>query len=101
MAVQIADNCGYRLVPLSLGPALIGGIVALAIALPAIRPWSSHLAWLFLTFLGIQIWLLQRNADYRWMYWTLLCMGLMGIAFGALRLRRFLRENPKVAETVA
>ena len=35
------------------------------------------------------------------MYWTLVCMGLIGIGFGVLRLRRFLRENPTPAETEA
>jgi hypothetical protein len=32
------------------------------------------------------------------MYWTLVCVGLMGIVFGVVRLQRFLRENPKAAE---
>jgi hypothetical protein len=32
------------------------------------------------------------------MYWTLVCVGLIGIVTGLVRLRRFLRENPKAAE---
>jgi hypothetical protein len=96
MAVQWADSYGYRLIiPQGLGPVLIGGIVAVAIALPAMRPWTAYQAWFFLAFLGVQLWMLQRGADYRGMCWMLVCMGFIGIVFGALRLRRFLRENPK------
>jgi hypothetical protein len=96
MAVYLADGYGYRpIIPQGLGPVLIGGIVAVAIALPATRPWTAHQAWFFLVFLGMQLWRLQRGADYRGMCWMLVCMGLIGVVFGALRLRRFLRENPK------
>ena len=99
VAVNLADSYGYRLIiPQGLGPVLIGGIVAVAIALPAMRPWTAHQAWFFLAFLGMQLWLLQRGADYRGMCWMLVFLGLIGIVFGGLRLRRFLRENPKVAE---
>ena len=102
MAIQFADSYGYRLLILhSLGPVLIGGIVLVAIALPAMRPWTAHQAWFCLVFLGMQLWMLQRGTDYRWMCWMLVCMGLIGIVFGGLRVRRFLRENPKVAETEA
>jgi hypothetical protein len=102
MAVQLAESYGYRLViPQGLGPVLIGGIVVVAIALPAMRPWTAHQAWFFLVFLGMQLWRLQRSADYRGMCWMLVCMGLVGIVFGVLRLRRFLRENPKTAEAEA
>jgi hypothetical protein len=100
-AIQFARDYVYRLELHGLVPILVCGIVAVAIALPAMRPWTAHLAWISLLLLGMQSWLLQRSADYRWMYWTLVCVGLIGIVFGVLRLRRFLRENPTPAETEA
>ncbi len=96
-AGQFARDYVYRLDLHGLMPILVGGIFALAIALPAMRPRTADLAWISLLLLGIQFWLLQRSADYSGMYWTLVCMGLIGIVFGVVRLRRFLRDNPKVA----
>jgi hypothetical protein len=80
---------------------LIGGVVALAIALPAVRPWTADVAWIFLIVLGEHLSRPQVSADYRWMYWTLVCLGLVGIVLSTVRLRRFLRENPKAVETEA
>ena len=97
-AIQFVRDYVYMLDLHGLVPVLVGGIVALAIALPAMRPRTADLAWISLLLLGMQFWLLQRSADYRGMYWTLVCMGLIGVVFGVLRLRRFLRENPKAAE---
>jgi hypothetical protein len=100
-AIQFVRDYVYMLDLHGLVPVLVGGIVALAIALPAMRPRTADLAWISLLLLGMQFWLLQRSADYRGMYWTLVCMGLIGVVFGVLRLRRFLRENPKAAEAEA
>jgi hypothetical protein len=97
-AGQFARDYVYRLDSHGLMPVLVGGIFTLAIALPAMRPLTADLAWVSLLLLGIQFWLLQRSADYSGMYWTLVCMGLIGIVFGVVRLRRFLRDNPKAAE---
>jgi hypothetical protein len=97
----LAETFGHRVDMHGGGAILLGGVAALAIALPAMRPWASNAAWIFLIVLGAHLWRPQVSADYRGMYWTLVCLGLIGIVFGALRLRRFLRENPKVAETEA
>jgi len=101
VGIQVAEVFGHGLDLHGVGSFLIGGVVALAIALPAMRPWTADIAWLFVTLLGLQLWSRPRSAGYSGMYWTLVCMGLIGIVFGALRLRRFLRENPKPAETEA
>jgi hypothetical protein len=86
-----------------LGSFLVGGLIALAIAAPAMQPWSKHnVSWgnLVLAALSLTMVLEVRGktANDAAMYWTLVCMGVVGIVFGALRLRRFLRENPKAAE---
>jgi hypothetical protein len=99
--IQFAEAFGHRLDLQGADSILLGGVVALAIALPAVRPGAANIAWLFLLVLSAHLWRPQVSADYRGMYWTLVCMGLIGIVFGALRLRRFLRENPKVAEIEA
>jgi hypothetical protein len=99
--IQFAEAFGHRLDLHGVGTILLGGVVALAIALPAVRPWAANVAWIFLISLGGHLWRLQVSTDYSGMYWTLVCMGLIGIVFGVLRLRRFLRENPKVVETEA
>jgi hypothetical protein len=99
--LQLAEAFGHGLDLHGVGSVLIGGVVALAIALPAMRPWTADAAWICLTILGWQLWSRPRSEGYSGMYWTLVCLGLIGIVFGVLRLRRFLRENPKVAETEA
>ena len=98
---QFAEAFGHRLDLLGVGTILLGGGVALAILLPAVRPGAANVAWLFLILLGGHLWRLQVSTGYSGMCWTLVCMGLIGIVYGVLRLRRFLRENPKVAESEA
>jgi hypothetical protein len=98
---------GLRVDLSSFGPFLAGGLIALAIAEPAMGPASKHhlevLYWGFL--LELALWLTMllqlrgQTANDTVVYLTLVCMGLIGTVFGALRLRRFLRENPKPAET--
>jgi hypothetical protein len=99
--IQLAEAFGHGLHLHGVGTILLGGVAALAIALPAVRPGAANVAWLFLITLGGHLWRLQVSTGYSGMYWTLVCMGLIGIVFGVLRVRRFLRENPKVAETEA
>jgi hypothetical protein len=98
IGIGLAEAFGHRLDLHGVGTILLGGVVALAIALPAVRPAAANVAWIFLIVVGAHLWRPQVSADYRGMYWTLVCMGLIGTVFGVLRLRRFLRENPKVAE---
>jgi hypothetical protein len=99
--IQFVEASGHGLDLHGVGTILLGGVVALAIALPAVRPGAADAAWLFLTILGLQLWSRPRSEGYSGMYWTLVCVGLIGIVLGVLRLRRFLRENPKVVETEA
>ena len=93
----------------SFGPFLACGLIALAIAEPAMRPASKHhaevLYWGMLLELALCLALLlqfrEKPGDGAVVYWMLVCMGLTGIVLGVLRLRRFLRENPTPAETEA
>jgi hypothetical protein len=93
----------------SFGPFLACGLIALAIAEPAMRPASKHhaevLYWGMLLELALSLAQLlqfrEKAVDGAIVYWMLVCMGLTGIGFGVLRLRRFVRENPKPAETEA
>lgn len=109
LGVMTLSLAGLRVDLSSFGPFLAGGLIALAIAEPAMRPASKlHLEILYWGFLlELALWLsmlLQfrdKAGNNAAVYWMLVCMGLTGILFGALRLRRFLRENPKPAETEA
>ena len=109
LGVMSLSLAGLRVDLSSFGPFLAGGLIALAIAEPAMRPASKlHLEVLYWGFLlELALWLsmlLQfrdKAGNNAAVYWTLVCMGLIGIVFGVLRLRRFLRENPKPAETEA
>jgi hypothetical protein len=88
------------------GPFVVCGVLAFAIAVPAMQPWPKHdVSWgnLLMLAVGLAMVLKVRDKALRdsAIYWTLACMGVVSIVFGALRLRRFLRENPKVAETEA
>jgi hypothetical protein len=109
MGVMTLSFAGLRVDLSSFGPFLAGGLIALAIAEPAMRPASKlHLEvlyWGFLLELALSLTLLLqfrgKAGNNAAVYWMLVCMGLTGIGFGVLRLRRFLRENPKPAETKA
>ena len=98
VGILLAETFGHRLDLHGAGSILLGGVVALAIALPAVRPGAARVAWLFLIVLSAHLWRPQVSAGYSGMYWTLVCMGLIGIVFGVVRFRRFLRDNPKAAE---
>lgn len=97
-AIQVAGVFGHRLDLHGAGAILFGGVVALAIALPAVRPGAANVAWYFLIMLSAHLWRPQVSAGYIGMYLTLVCVGLIGIVIGVVRLRRFLRDNPKAAE---
>jgi hypothetical protein len=109
LGVMTLSLAGLRVDLSSFGPFLAGGLIALAIAEPAMRPASKlHLEvlyWGFLLELALSLTLLLqfrgKAGNNAAVYWALVCMGLTGIVFGVLRLRRFLRENPKPAETEA
>jgi hypothetical protein len=106
LGVMSLSLIGLRVDLRSFGPLLAGGLIALAIAEPALGPASKHhlevLYWGFLLELALWLALLlqfrSKTANDAAVYWTMVGMGLIGIGFGALRLRRFLRENPKAAE---
>ncbi len=108
LGVMSLSLIGLRVDLRSFGPFLAGGLIALAIAEPAMGPATKHhvevLYWGFL--LELALWLamllqFRKARNDAAVYWTLVCMGLIGIVFGVVRLRRFLRENPKAAETEA
>ena len=109
LGVMTLSLAGLRVDLSSFGPFLAGGLIALAIAEPALRPASKHhlevLYWGFLLELALWLAMLLQFRDKARkdaaVYWTLVCMGVVSIVFGALRLRRFLRENPKPEETEA
>jgi hypothetical protein len=97
---------GLRIDLHGLGSFLVGGVIAMAIAAPAMQPWPKHdVSWVNLLLLAVSLALLfqvrDKSPNDAAMYWTMVCMGVVSIVFGASRLRRFLRENPKVAETEA
>jgi hypothetical protein len=109
LGVMSLSLIGLRVDLRTFGPFLAGGLIALAIAEPALGPASKHhlevLYWGFLLELALWLSLLlqfrSKTANDAAVYWALVCLGFIGIVFGAVRLRRFLRENPKPAETGA
>lgn len=51
--------------------------------------------------LGLGVWVWRTNAGWAGLNWAFLWLGLAALVTGGVRLRRFLRENPKAAETEA
>ena len=109
LGVMLLSLIGLRIDLHGFGPYLVCGVIAFAIAVPAMRPESKdHLDILYwgillmlVVYLARLLRLLDKTSNDAAAYWMLVCMGLIGIVFGVLRLRRFLRENPKPAETQA
>lgn len=98
--VMSLNLIGLRIDLHGFGPFLVGGLIALAIAAQAARPWSKDAtAGVYVLWLAILLQPRTKTPNDAAVYWALACMGLIGIVFGALRLRRFLRENPKSVET--
>jgi hypothetical protein len=100
VGVLLLNLIGLRIDLRGFGPFLVAGWIALALAAPAMRPWSKDAAsgGLYVLWLAILLQPRTKTPNDASAYWTLVCMGLICIVFGALRLRRFLRENPKAAE---
>jgi hypothetical protein len=104
VGVLLLNLVGLRIDLHGFGPFLVCGLIALAIAAPAMRAWSkydrSSVNLVTAAFwLAIVLKVRDKTPSDAAAYWALVCMGLIGIVFGVLRLRRFLRENPKAAET--
>jgi hypothetical protein len=106
LGVMLLNFIGLRIDLHGFGPFLVCGVIAFAISAPAMRAKSkNHLGivyWgillMLLVHLAKLLLLSDKTPNAAAAYWMLVCMGLIGIVFGALRLRRFLRENPKVVE---
>lgn len=100
--VMSLNLIGLRIDLRGFGPFLVGGLIALAIAAPPARPWSKDAAaGVYVLWLAILLQPRTKTPNDAAVYWTPACMALIGIVFGVLRLRRFLRENPTAAETEA
>ena len=82
-------------------PPLLVAIVSLGLFILAVHESNERLLILAVISLGLGVWVWRTNAGWAGLNWTFLWLGLAALVTGALRLRRFLRENPKAAETEA
>jgi cbb3-type cytochrome oxidase subunit 3 len=103
LGIHSLDVFGYRIIDVrGFGSFPVVVLIALAIAVQATRQWvRDALLWGFLLMLAMRLQPRAKTANDTAVYLTLVCMGGIGVVYGVLRLRRFLRENPKVAETEA
>jgi hypothetical protein len=82
-------------------PPLVLAVVSLGLLGEAVRGLNGRLLMLSMISLGLGVWLWRAAAGWTGLSWAFLWLGIAGLALGALRLRIFLRENPKPAETEA
>jgi uncharacterized membrane protein len=80
---------------------LVLAVVSLGLLGEAVRGLNGRLLMLSMISLGLGVWLWRAAAGWTGLSWAFLWLGIAGLALGALRLRIFLRENPKPAETEA
>jgi hypothetical protein len=85
----------------STAPPLVVAALALAFLVMALHSRNGRLLILSLIAAGLGIWIWRSQAGWMGLNWTFLWLGLVALLLGGLRLRRFLRENPKVAEREA
>lgn len=80
---------------------LVSPVLALWIAICSFVAWTRerdpHLLWAPVMPVAAGLFLFGVEAGWRSFGWVIACYGLSFLVLGALRLRRFLRENPKVA----
>lgn len=82
-------------------PPLVLAVVSLGLLGEAVHGLNGRLLILSMISLGLGVWVWRSNAGWVGLNWAFFWLGLASLVLGALRLRRFLRENPKVAETEA
>jgi hypothetical protein len=81
--------------------ALVSPVLALWIAICSFVAWTRerdpHLLWAPVMPVAAGLFLYGVKAGWKSFGWVIACYGLSFLVLGALRLRRFLRENPKLA----
>ena len=82
-------------------PPLVLAVVSLGLLGEAVHGLNGRLLILSMISLGLGVWVWRTNAGWAGLNWAFFWLGLASLVVGALRLRRFLRENPKVVETEA
>ena len=80
---------------------LVLAVISLGLLGQGVHKRNGRLLILATISLGLGVWVWRTGAGWTGLSWAFLWLGIAGLALGALRLRRFLRENPKVAETEA
>lgn len=97
-AVVLLGFLGYSESTLS---ALVVAAISLLLLLVAAHARNGRLLILAVVSLGLGVWVWRTGAGWTGLNWAFLWLGAAALLTGALRLRRFLRENPKVAEAEA
>ena len=85
----------------STRPPLVMALVSLGMLREGGRARNGRFLILAAISLGLGVWVWRTRAGWIGLTWAFLWLGAAALVTGALRLRRFLRENPKVAETEA
>ena len=73
-------------------------VMALGFLLMGVRYRMPDLLGLAAVSLGLGIWMYQTKAGFVQLNWTFVCLGAASLVLGTVRLRRFLRANPKAPE---
>jgi hypothetical protein len=79
-------------------PPLVLAVVSLGLLGEAVHGLNGRLLILSMISLGLGVWVWRTKAGWAGLNWAFLWLGLVSLVLGALRLRRFLRENPKAVE---
>jgi hypothetical protein len=87
--------------PGRLAPPVLALWVAMCMFIAWARERDPHLLWAPVMPVAAGFYLYAVNAGWKSFGWVVVCYGLSFLVLGALRLWRFLRENPKLAETEA
>jgi hypothetical protein len=82
-------------------PPLVLALVSVGMLREGARARNGRLLILAVISLGLGVWVWRTGAGWIGLNWAFLWLGAAALVTGVLRLRRFLRENPKVVETEA
>jgi hypothetical protein len=101
VAILFAVMLGFFGDTEGLLPPLVVAVIGVSLLVAAVHTRAAHLSLLAVVSLALGAWIWLMRAGWVGLNWALLWMGVSCLLVGAFRLHRFLRANPKMAETEA